>query len=82
MIVLSVIVISSLLAQATPPDIGVEEIIFSSRQGGAGSHWYENFGYYSQDENTAPEVTGMRTSGTTPRTRILSSTAPWGACAA
>ena len=32
-------------------DIGVEEIIFSSRQPGAGGHWYENFGYYAQDEN-------------------------------
>jgi len=25
---------------------GVEEIVFAARQGGAGSHWYENFGYY------------------------------------
>ena len=32
-------------------DIGVEEIIFASRHPGAGGHWYENFGYYSQDEN-------------------------------
>ena len=39
----------SLPVQATPVDIGVEEIIFSARQCGAGSHWYENFGYYSQD---------------------------------
>ena len=36
---------------AAVADIGVEEIIFSSRQPGAGGHWYENFGYYAQDEN-------------------------------
>jgi len=36
---------------AAAADIGVEEIIFSSRQPGAGGHWYENFGYYAQDEN-------------------------------
>ncbi|MHC4570190.1 MAG: hypothetical protein ACYTE3_31115, partial [Planctomycetota bacterium] len=42
-------VISPLPTRATPADIGVEEIIFSSRQPGAGGHWYENFGYYSQD---------------------------------
>ncbi|MHC4537698.1 MAG: TolB family protein, partial [Planctomycetota bacterium] len=36
---------------ATAADIDVEEIIFSSRQPGAGGHWYENFGYYAQDEN-------------------------------
>ena len=49
MIVLFLAAISPTRAQARPADIGVEEIIFSSRQGGAGSHWYENFGYYSQD---------------------------------
>ena len=31
------------------PD-GVEEIVFACRQPGAGGHWYENFGYYAQDE--------------------------------
>ncbi|NIP27985.1 MAG: hypothetical protein GWN67_07205 [Phycisphaerae bacterium] len=36
---------------AAPTQIGVEEIIFASRQPGAGGHWYENFGYYAQDEN-------------------------------
>lgn len=30
---------------------GVDEIIFACRQPGAGGHWYENFGYYAQDEN-------------------------------
>jgi hypothetical protein len=30
---------------------GVEEIIFAARQPGVGGHWYENFGYYAQDEN-------------------------------
>ena len=49
MVVLFPVAISPTRAQATLPDIGVEEIIFSSRQPGAGSHWYENFGYYSQD---------------------------------
>ncbi|MHC4656144.1 MAG: TolB family protein [Planctomycetota bacterium] len=36
---------------ATPTQIGVKEIIFASRQPGAGGHWYENFGYYAQNEN-------------------------------
>ncbi|MHC4121151.1 MAG: HzsA-related protein [Planctomycetota bacterium] len=51
MIVLFLVAISPPRIRATPADIGVEEIIFSARQPGAGSHWYENFGYYSQDEN-------------------------------
>jgi hypothetical protein len=34
-------------ASASLPD----EIVFAVRQPGAGSHWYENFGYYAQDEN-------------------------------
>ncbi|MBN2475477.1 MAG: PD40 domain-containing protein [Pirellulales bacterium] len=29
----------------------VEEIVFACRQPSAGSHWYENFGYYAFDEN-------------------------------
>jgi hypothetical protein len=29
-----------------PPDV----VVFSVRQPGAGSHWYENFGYYAQDD--------------------------------
>lgn len=33
------------------PAVPVEEIIFAARQPGVGSHWYENFGYYAQDEN-------------------------------
>jgi len=28
----------------------VEEIVFACRQPGVGNHWYENFGYYAQDE--------------------------------
>jgi Tol biopolymer transport system component len=32
-------------------EIGVKEIIFASRQPGAGGHWYENFGYYAQNKN-------------------------------
>ncbi|MHC4434294.1 MAG: TolB family protein [Planctomycetota bacterium] len=48
-IVLLLAAISPPRAQARPADIGVDEIVFSSRQGGAGSHWYENFGHYSQD---------------------------------
>ena len=31
--------------------VGVEEIVFACRQPGAGSHWYENFGYYAHDLN-------------------------------
>ncbi|MBM4029917.1 MAG: hypothetical protein FJ280_31635, partial [Planctomycetes bacterium] len=42
-------------AQACPAalsaDLGVEEIVFARRQPGVGGHWYENFGYYVQDEN-------------------------------
>ncbi|MCX8036698.1 MAG: hypothetical protein N3D11_06545 [Candidatus Sumerlaeia bacterium] len=38
------------LAEAPATGV-VEEIIFARRQPGAGSHWYENFGYYAQDEN-------------------------------
>ncbi|MHC4103559.1 MAG: HzsA-related protein [Planctomycetota bacterium] len=51
--VVFVILITILLAfnLAAAADIGVEEIIFASRQPGAGGHWYENFGYYAQDEN-------------------------------
>ncbi|UCF15795.1 MAG: PD40 domain-containing protein [Phycisphaerales bacterium] len=49
MVVLLLVLVLSLPAQSAPLDTGVEEIIFSSRQGGAGGHWYENFGYYSQD---------------------------------
>ncbi len=33
------------------PMADVDEVIFAARQPGAGSHWYENFGYYAQDEN-------------------------------
>ena len=33
------------------PMAEVDEIIFAARQPGAGGHWYENFGYYAQDES-------------------------------
>jgi len=33
------------------PEHSFEEIVFAVRQPGAGGHWYENFGYYAQDEN-------------------------------
>jgi hypothetical protein len=43
-----VLSISTRATPAKPIDIGVEEIVFSARQPGAGGHWYENFGYYCQ----------------------------------
>ncbi len=36
---------------AISTELGIEEIIFARRQPGVGSHWYENFGYYAQDED-------------------------------
>ena len=33
------------------PRRGLEEIVFAVRQPGVGGHWYENFGYYAQDEH-------------------------------
>ena len=53
------VVLLAVLAQAgaagaqnsTLAELGVEEVIFASRQPGAGGHWYENFGYYAHDEN-------------------------------
>jgi len=52
-ILLAVLVRSSDAAGQIPAlqDLGVEEIIFASRQPGAGGHWYENFGYYAHDEH-------------------------------
>jgi len=35
---------------ALSAELDVAEIIFARRQPGAGGHWYENFGYYAQDE--------------------------------
>jgi hypothetical protein len=29
----------------------LDEVVFAVRQPGVGSHWYENFGYYAQDEH-------------------------------
>jgi len=48
---LLLITITPVCKRAKSAEIGVEEIIFASRQPGAGGHWYENFGYYAQDEN-------------------------------
>ena len=31
--------------------VGVEEIVFASREVGTDSHWYANFGYHAWDEN-------------------------------
>ena len=31
-------------------DRGAAEIVFAVRQPGAGVHWYENFGYYAEDD--------------------------------
>jgi hypothetical protein len=36
---------------AAAADIGVDEIIFAIHHPGVGGYWYENFGYYTQDEN-------------------------------
>jgi hypothetical protein len=33
-----------------PAAAELDEVIFAVRQPGAGGHWYENFGYYAQDE--------------------------------
>jgi hypothetical protein len=49
-VLLLVVMLQNCMA-AAPTQIGVEEIIFASRQPGAGGHWYENFGYYAQNEN-------------------------------
>ncbi len=54
-ILLSAVAILSIghVADAQPTDTqsaGVDEIVFAARQPGAGSHWYENFGYYAHDE--------------------------------
>jgi len=48
---LLLITITPVCNRAKSAEIGVEEIIFASRQPGAGGHWYENFGYYAQDKN-------------------------------
>ncbi len=50
-VVLLLVAISPVCKWAASAEIGVGEIIFASRQPGAGSHWYENFGYYAQSEN-------------------------------
>ncbi len=38
-------------AGAEKRGLDFDELIFACRQPGAGGHWYENFGYYAQDEN-------------------------------
>ena len=45
-----VLLLGPLLSGSSPGVIGVEEVIFAARQPGVGSHWYENFGHYAQDE--------------------------------
>jgi hypothetical protein len=45
-----VLLVGRLLAHDSPDDAAPAEIVFAARQPGAGSHWYENFGYYAQDE--------------------------------
>jgi len=51
MVILFLVTMSPAYMWATQVEIGVKEIIFASRQPGAGGHWYENFGYYAHDEN-------------------------------
>ena len=50
-VVLLLIAMSPACKPAVSAEIGVKEIIFVSRQPGAGGHWYENFGYYALDES-------------------------------
>ncbi len=50
-VVLLLIAISPACKPALSAEIGVEEIIFASRQPGVGGHWYENFGYNALDES-------------------------------
>ena len=50
-VVLLLIAISPACKWAASAEIGVEEIVFASRQPGVGGHWYENFGYYALDES-------------------------------
>jgi hypothetical protein len=49
-IMLLLILLASTCDWASSMDPGVEEIIFAQREPGKGGHWYENFGYYAQDE--------------------------------
>jgi hypothetical protein len=51
MVILLLVAMSPAYIWAIEAEIGVKEIIFASRQPGAGGHWYENFGYYAQNEN-------------------------------
>jgi hypothetical protein len=50
-VVLLLILFAQVCTGAISAELGVEEIIFARRQPGVGSHWYENFGYYIQDES-------------------------------
>ncbi len=49
-LLLAILVGIPILGTAAPATLP-EEIVFAVRQPGVGSHWYENFGYYAQDEN-------------------------------
>ncbi len=48
---LLLILLAPVCTWAVSGELGVEEIIFARRQPGVGGHWYENFGYYAQDES-------------------------------
>lgn len=47
---LLVTLLAPICTGALSTELGVEEIIFARRQPGVGGHWYENFGYYAQDD--------------------------------
>jgi len=53
-VVLLLIAISPACKPALSAEIGVEEIVFVSRQPGVGGHWYENFGYYATPRSSQP----------------------------
>jgi len=54
--ILATVLLASLIASGQERSLAADhaslepaEIIFASRQPGAGGHWYENFGYYAHD---------------------------------
>ena len=72
-----VLLMGPLLVGTWPAAAGVDEIIFAARQPGAGGHWYENFGYYAQDERAGPTISSCTRSaltaavcGNSPRVRM------------
>ncbi|MCY2951216.1 MAG: hypothetical protein NTU53_04470, partial [Planctomycetota bacterium] len=50
MIRITLVLVAGILLVGASAKGEVDELIFAVRQGGPG-HWYENFGYYAQDEN-------------------------------